>query len=127
MKTRRCLPGLQQLTQALAYQKERGHQKLLGEVVVANARYDGLSAQQALLATRLAQLTNEQNAKERELKGRQQVLASHLIAAYETDQTPLLQQILTAHSLTEALADVSYYDALSAADKDLADEIKGAF
>ena len=97
---------------------------LQGEVVVAKARYDGLSAQQALLATRLAQLTNEQNAKERELKVRQQILASRLIAAYETDQTPLLQQILTAHSLTEALADVSYYDALSAADRDLADEIK---
>jgi len=97
---------------------------LQGEVVVAKARYDGLSAQQALLATRLAQLTNEQNAKERELKVRQQILASRLIAAYETDQTPLLQQAITAHSLTEALADVSYDDALSAADRDLADEIK---
>jgi murein DD-endopeptidase MepM/ murein hydrolase activator NlpD len=97
---------------------------LQGEVVVVKARYDGLSAQQALLATRLAQLTNEQNAKERELKVREQILASRLIAAYEMDQTPLLQQILTAHSLTDALADVSYYDDLSAADKELADEIR---
>jgi murein DD-endopeptidase MepM/ murein hydrolase activator NlpD len=96
---------------------------LQAEIVDVKARYDGLSAQQALLATRLAQLTNEQNSKERELEAREQILASRLIAAYETDQTPLLQQILTAHSLTDALADVSYYDALSAADKELADEI----
>jgi murein DD-endopeptidase MepM/ murein hydrolase activator NlpD len=97
---------------------------LQSEVVVVKARYDGLAAEQALLATRLAQLTNEQNAKERELEVREQILASRLIDAYETDQTPLLQQILTAHSLTDALADVSYYDALSSADKELADEIR---
>jgi murein DD-endopeptidase MepM/ murein hydrolase activator NlpD len=61
---------------------------------------------------------------QRELEVRQQILAARLAAAYEADQTPILQQILTAHSLTEALADVSYYGALSAADKALADEIK---
>ena len=97
---------------------------LQGEVVLVKARYDGLAAQQALLETRLAQLTNEQNARQRELDVRQQILASRLIAAYVTDQTPLMQQVLTAHSLTDALSDVSYYDALSAADKELADEIK---
>ena len=97
---------------------------LLAEMVVVKARYDGLSARQVLLQTRLAQLTNEQSAKERELEVRQQVLAGRLVAAYETDQTPLLQKILTAHSLTDALSDVSYYGALSAADKELADEIK---
>ena len=97
---------------------------LQGQMVGVKARYDGLVAQQDLLGTRLAQLTNEQSAKERELEVRQQILASRLVAAYETDQTPLLQQILTSHSLTDALSDVSYYGALSAADKALADEIK---
>ncbi|MGD0248665.1 MAG: peptidoglycan DD-metalloendopeptidase family protein [Candidatus Limnocylindrales bacterium] len=95
-----------------------------GQMVVVRAHYESVAAQQALLEARLAQLTNEQNAMQRELEVRQQILAARLAAAYETDQTPLLQQILTAHSLTEALSDVSYYGALSQADKALADEIK---
>jgi murein DD-endopeptidase MepM/ murein hydrolase activator NlpD len=93
-------------------------------LVGVKARYDSLSAQQALLETRLAQLTNEQDAKQRELEVREQVLASRLVDAYVTDQTPLLQQILTAHSLTDALSQVSYYDSLSQADKTLADQIR---
>ena len=32
------------------------------------------------------------------------ILASRLVAAYESDQTPLLEQMLTAHSLTDALS-----------------------
>ncbi|MFI5259435.1 MAG: murein hydrolase activator EnvC family protein [Candidatus Limnocylindrales bacterium] len=88
------------------------------------AQYDNLASEQVLFATRLAQLTNEQNAKQAELDTRQQILASRLVGAYETDQTPLLQQLLTAHSLTDALADVSYYGDLAQADKALADEIQ---
>jgi murein DD-endopeptidase MepM/ murein hydrolase activator NlpD len=88
------------------------------------AHFDSLVAQQVLLETNLAQLTNEQNAKQRELDVREQVLASRLVAAYESDQTPVLQQILTAHSLTDALSQASYYNSLSQADKALADQIK---
>jgi len=88
------------------------------------ARYDNLAARQVLFELRLTELTNEQNAKQRQLDVRQQILASRLAAAYESDQTPILQQILTAHSLTDALADVSYYSNLADADKALADEIK---
>ena len=97
---------------------------LQGQAVGVKARYDNLASRQVLFELRLAQLTNEQNAKQRELEARQEVLASRLAAAYESDQTPLLQQILTAHSLTEALADVSYYSDLARADKGLADRIK---
>jgi murein DD-endopeptidase MepM/ murein hydrolase activator NlpD len=88
------------------------------------ARYDSLGSEQVLFELRLAQLTNIQNAKQRELDVRESILAGRLAAAYETDQTPLLQQILTAHSLTDALADVSYYGDLAAADKALADQIR---
>jgi murein DD-endopeptidase MepM/ murein hydrolase activator NlpD len=95
-----------------------------GQMAVVKAHYESLAAEQALFETRLAQLTNQQNAMQRELEVRQQILAARLAAAYEADQTPILQQILTAHSLTEALSDVSYYAALSQADKALADEIK---
>jgi murein DD-endopeptidase MepM/ murein hydrolase activator NlpD len=95
-----------------------------GQMVLVKAHYESLAAEQALLEARLAQLTNEQNAMQRELEVRQQILAARLAAAYEADQTPILQQILTAHSLTEAISDVSYYGALSQADKALAEEIK---
>jgi murein DD-endopeptidase MepM/ murein hydrolase activator NlpD len=97
---------------------------LQDEMGGVKARYDSLAAEQALLETRLAQLSNEQDAKQRELEVREQILSSRLIAAYEADQAPILQQILTAHSLTDAISDVSYYGALTAADKALADEIK---
>ncbi len=88
------------------------------------AQYDSLASQQVLFSTRLAQLTAQQNANQAELDTRRQILAGRLVAAYQTDQTPLLQQLLTAHSLTEALSDVSYYGDLAQADKALADEIQ---
>jgi murein DD-endopeptidase MepM/ murein hydrolase activator NlpD len=97
---------------------------LQAQLVGVKAFYDNLSAEQALLAARLAQLTNEEQAKQRELEVREEILASRLVAAYESDQTPVLQQILTAHSLTEALSDASYYNTLSQADKALADQIR---
>jgi murein DD-endopeptidase MepM/ murein hydrolase activator NlpD len=103
---------------------EKAIEALRQEMVGVKAHYDNLAAEQALLEARLAQLTNEEQAKERELEVRQQILAGRLAAAYESDQMPLLQQILTAHSLTEALSDASYYASLSQADKALADEIR---
>jgi murein DD-endopeptidase MepM/ murein hydrolase activator NlpD len=97
---------------------------LQGQVGGVKARYDNLAARQVLFELRLTELANEQNAKQRQLEVRQEILASRLAAAYESDQTPILQQILTAHSLTDALADVSYYSNLADADKALADEIR---
>jgi murein DD-endopeptidase MepM/ murein hydrolase activator NlpD len=94
------------------------------QMVGVKARYDNLASQQVLFELRLAQLTSLQNAKQRQLEVRQQILAGRVAAAYETDQTPVLQQILTAHSLTDALSDVSYYDDMARADKALADEIR---
>ena len=88
------------------------------------AHFDSLLAEQVLLETNLSQLTNEQDAKQRELDVRRQVLASRIVAAYESDQTPILQQILTAHSLTDALSEASYYSSLSQGDKALADQIQ---
>jgi murein DD-endopeptidase MepM/ murein hydrolase activator NlpD len=97
---------------------------LQGQMVGVKARFDTLAVQQAVLQTRLIELTAQQNAKQRELDVRRQILAGRLVSAYETDQTPLLQQLLTAHSLTEALSDVSYYGNLAQADKAMADQIK---
>jgi murein DD-endopeptidase MepM/ murein hydrolase activator NlpD len=105
-------------------QSESDIAALSSEMAGVKAHYDNLAAEQSLLEARLAQLTNEQEARQRELDVRQQILAARLVAAYETDQTPVLQQLLTAHSLTEALSDASYYGALSQADKALADQIR---
>jgi murein DD-endopeptidase MepM/ murein hydrolase activator NlpD len=97
---------------------------LQGEVNGVTARYNRLVSQQFLLKTEIAQLTVQQDAKQRELEVRQEVLASRLKDAYVTDQTPLLQQLLTAGSLTEALSDVSYYGDLAEADNAVADKIR---
>jgi murein DD-endopeptidase MepM/ murein hydrolase activator NlpD len=96
---------------------------LEGSLAGVQAHFDSLVAQQTVLQTRLAQLTNEQDAKQRELDVREQILARRLVAAYESDQTPILQQILTAHSLTDALSQAAAYSSLSQADKALADQI----
>ncbi|MGA2514669.1 MAG: peptidoglycan DD-metalloendopeptidase family protein, partial [Candidatus Limnocylindrales bacterium] len=96
---------------------------LQGEMAGVKTSFNDLAAEQALLETKLAEVTAEQNAAQCQLDARQQILAGRLVAAYETDQTPLLEQLLTAHSLTEALSDVSYYGDLAQADKALADEI----
>jgi murein DD-endopeptidase MepM/ murein hydrolase activator NlpD len=96
---------------------------LQGEMAGVETRFNSLAAEQVILETELAEVATQQNAAQCELDVRQQILASRLAAAYETDQTPLLQQLLTAHSLTEALSDVSYYGDLAQADKALADEI----
>jgi murein DD-endopeptidase MepM/ murein hydrolase activator NlpD len=97
---------------------------LQSQLVGVKAHFDSLVAQQVLLETNLAQLTNEQDAKQRELDVREQILGSRLVAAYQSDQTPVLQQILSAHSLTDALSQASYYSSLSQADKALADQIQ---
>ncbi len=97
---------------------------LQGELNGVTARYDQLVATQSRLKTEIAQLTTQQNAKQRELEVRQEILAARLRDAYVTDQTPLLQQLLTAHSLTEALSDVAYYGDLAQADTAIAEKIR---
>lgn len=96
---------------------------LQGELNGVTVRYDRLVSQQFLLKTETAQVTAQQDAKQRELEVRQEILAARLRDAYVTDQMPLLQQLLTAHSLTEALSDVSYYGDLAEADKSMAVKI----
>jgi murein DD-endopeptidase MepM/ murein hydrolase activator NlpD len=97
---------------------------LAGQLADVTERYNTLVVQQSTLRLQLTQLTVQEAGKQIELEQRQAILASRLVAAYQTDQTPLLQQLLTAHSLTEALSDVSYYSNLADADKALADQIR---
>jgi murein DD-endopeptidase MepM/ murein hydrolase activator NlpD len=97
---------------------------LKSQLTDVTLRYTAIVAQQDGLRLELAQLAAQEAAKQLELDQRQRILASRLVAAYETDQTPLLQQLLTAHSLTDVLSDVSYYSNLAATDKALAAQIQ---
>jgi murein DD-endopeptidase MepM/ murein hydrolase activator NlpD len=97
---------------------------LQAQVDQVQASYDSLVAQQNQLQAQLDDLIFQGQAKQDQLIERQEILAGRLVAAYETDQTPLLAQLLTAHSLTDVLSDVSYYMDLGAQDKALADQIQ---
>jgi murein DD-endopeptidase MepM/ murein hydrolase activator NlpD len=97
---------------------------LQAQVDQVQASYDSLVAQQNQLVAQLGDLAAQAQAKQDQLIGRQKILAGRLVAAYQTDQTPLLAQLLTAHSLTDVLSDVSYYMDLGAQDKALADQIQ---
>jgi murein DD-endopeptidase MepM/ murein hydrolase activator NlpD len=97
---------------------------LQGQLADVTVKYTALAAQQNSLHHELAELSAQEASKQLQLEQRQRILASRLIAAYQTDQTPILQQLLTAHSMTDALSDVSYYSNLADADKALADQIR---
>jgi murein DD-endopeptidase MepM/ murein hydrolase activator NlpD len=86
--------------------------------------YDQLVAQEEDLQSQLDDLDARAKAKADELTARQQLLSERLVAAYKTDQTPLLAQILTKGSLTSVLTDVSYYLDIGAQDQALADQIR---
>jgi murein DD-endopeptidase MepM/ murein hydrolase activator NlpD len=97
---------------------------LQGEVDGVHAQYDGLVATEAELRTQFDGLKAQADAKQAQLTERQKALAARIVAAYQTDQTPLLAQLLTSHSLTDALSDVSYYLQLGEQDKALALQIE---
>jgi murein DD-endopeptidase MepM/ murein hydrolase activator NlpD len=94
------------------------------QVDQVQASYDDLVGQQNQLAAQLGDIAAQAKAKQDQLIERQKILAGRLVAAYQADQTPLLAQLLTAHSLTDVLSDVSYYLNLGAQDKTLADQIR---
>ncbi len=97
---------------------------LQGQVIEVKKTYDVLIEQQTALEGELERLRTEKTAVEAKLQERREILARRLVAAYKADQSSLLEQLLTAHSLTDVLSDVSYYLDLGAADKALADQIE---
>lgn len=86
--------------------------------------YDSLVRQEDELKAQVDDLGAQSTAKQAELDQRQQILAARLVAAYKTDQTPLLTQLLTSGSITDVLSDVSYYMELGAQDQALAEQIQ---
>lgn len=98
--------------------------KLQAQITVVKNKYDATVAQLGDLEQQLAVIEDEEAQKAQDLEYRRGVLAQRLVAAYQEDQTSLLEQLLQAHSITDALSDVSYYMDMSAADKALADQIQ---
>ncbi|MGD0862283.1 MAG: peptidoglycan DD-metalloendopeptidase family protein [Candidatus Limnocylindrales bacterium] len=118
--TTQNLDDLSQLTDTL--QGEIGTLQI--QVDQVQVQYNGLVATEAELQSQLDGLQAQADAKQQELTQRQQELAARLVAAYQTQQTPVLAQLLTSHSLTDVLSDVSYYLDLGAQDKALALQIQ---
>lgn len=94
------------------------------DIDAVKAKYDGLIAQVTQLGVQLKEIEAQEAAKQTELEQRQGVLAQRLVAAYQTDQTSLLEQLLSGRSLTDVLSDVTYYMDMGAADKALAVQIE---
>jgi murein DD-endopeptidase MepM/ murein hydrolase activator NlpD len=86
--------------------------------------YDALAAEEKDLQAQFDLLEAARKAKQEQLDQRQAILARRLVAAYKTEQTPLLAQLLSAGSLSDALSDVSYLMELGAQDAALAQQIR---
>lgn len=87
------------------------------------SQYESIAAKETELRAELSSVVAKRDAKEKELEQRQAILAERLRQAYLADQTPMLVELLSSHSLTSALSDVSYLSSLADADKALADQI----
>jgi murein DD-endopeptidase MepM/ murein hydrolase activator NlpD len=76
------------------------------------------------LTWRLGALEDDMAQGEAELAASRRILALHIADAYRTQQTSLLEQLLTAGSLADVLADVGYYMASGDQDARLAEQIQ---
>ena len=97
---------------------------LQAQVDVVHISYNNLVQQEDQLQADFDSLVAQEQAKQADLEQRQQILASRIIAAYKTDQTPLLAQLMTSGSITNVLSDVSYYMELGAQDQSMAAQIE---
>lgn len=117
--TRRNLATISQNMDALNSQVTDLSAQVAGE----QATYEGLARQLSDLQVELTRIETQETQKTQELDERRAILRDRIIAAYETGQTSLLEQLLTGQSLTSIVSDVDYYTALGAADQALAEQI----
>ncbi|MGZ3587048.1 MAG: murein hydrolase activator EnvC family protein [Candidatus Limnocylindrales bacterium] len=85
-------------------------------LTVVRAQYAALVAELDHLDWTLSLLETELQQSRADLDARKRLLAERLAEAYQTNQTSLLEQILTADSFTQVLSQVSDY--LSQGDQD---------
>ena len=89
-------------------------------LAAAQARHAALVAEVRHLDWTLALLEGEVAEHEAELQERRRLLGKRLAESYRVQQTSLLQQLLTADSLTEALSSSASYLQLGSQDAELA-------
>lgn len=87
-------------------------------------QFDALSAQLDQLDWTLGILQGELEQSTQDLQARKRLLGERLAEAYRTQQTSLLEQILSADSLTTVLGDVGNYLSLGDQDAQLASQIQ---
>jgi murein DD-endopeptidase MepM/ murein hydrolase activator NlpD len=93
-------------------------------LVEVRTQYQSLVKYVDELTWRLAALEDDMAQGEAELAASRRILALHIADAYRTQQTSLLEQLLSAGSLADVLADVGYYMASGDQDARLAEQIQ---
>jgi murein DD-endopeptidase MepM/ murein hydrolase activator NlpD len=87
-------------------------------------KYTTMVAQVDNLDWQLQQLDSEIADSQQQLHDQRATLAAHIADAYKVQQTSLLEQLLTAKSLADVLADVGYYLRVGDQDAQLAAQIQ---
>jgi murein DD-endopeptidase MepM/ murein hydrolase activator NlpD len=96
---------------------------LSAQIALTRASYQDLSNQLKAINGQLKALSNEEFRRGRALVQRKALLASRIVAAYETGNTSILETVLSSSSFTDALSEVGYYLDVSAQDVALAQQI----
>jgi murein DD-endopeptidase MepM/ murein hydrolase activator NlpD len=97
---------------------------LQAQVDEVKATYDSLVAQLKELQDQLALIEVDEHSAQMKLTERKALLAAHLRAAYMTDQSSILETVLSAHSFTDIISDVTSYLTIGTQDHDLAVQIE---
>jgi murein DD-endopeptidase MepM/ murein hydrolase activator NlpD len=84
---------------------------------------DEMTATAVRLDDQLAEIEAEEAAKQAELDGRMELLASRIRDAYDTDRTSILETVLSSADFTDVLTEVGYHLDFAEQDKLLADQI----
>lgn len=98
--------------------------KLSVQIKGVQADYDSLVAQVKELDAQIVQTQAQEDDKAAELAQRKTILAARLRAAYSSQQTSVLETILTASSFADALTNVGHLLDFGAADERIAAQIK---
>ncbi len=97
--------------------------KLTAAAAVVQANYAAAVASLTDLNNQLAAIEDAEQQNAARLQQRKDLLASRVRAAYQADQTPLLETILSAQSFADVVSDVSDYLDMSQEDQALAAQI----
>jgi murein DD-endopeptidase MepM/ murein hydrolase activator NlpD len=96
---------------------------LAADIQLVRASIGDLVNQVTAINAQLATLEKQETLRETALIQRKQMLADHIRAAWETSQTSLLEQVLSSHSFSDVLTQISDYVDFGQQDQALATQI----